>query len=70
VQSDGPAWVAPGYARADEPFTGPERAMRDGFLDWYRASLLRRCTGLTAAQLAERSVPPSNLSLPALARRT
>lgn len=68
MQSDGPAWVAPGYTRADEPFTGSERAMLDGFLDWYRASLLRRCTGLTAAQLAERSVPPSNLSLLGIVR--
>lgn len=45
--SDPATWTAPEYPRADEPFTGPERAMLDGFLDWHRASLLRRCTGLT-----------------------
>jgi hypothetical protein len=32
--------------------------MLDGFLDWYRVSFLRRCTGLTGEQLTERSVPP------------
>ena len=44
-------WKAPEYPRTDEPFTGPERPMLDGFLDWYRASFLRRCTGLTGEQL-------------------
>jgi hypothetical protein len=33
----------------------------DGFLDWYRATLLWKCAGLTGEQLAERAVPPSNL---------
>lgn len=61
-------WTAPAYPRTDEPFTGTERATLDGFLDWYRASFLRRCTGLTAAQLAERAAPPSGLSLLGLAR--
>lgn len=42
--------------------------MLDGFLDWYRASLLIRCSGLTAEQLAERAVPPSVLSLLGLVR--
>jgi uncharacterized damage-inducible protein DinB len=66
--SDPAIWIAPEYPRADEPFTGPERAMLDGFLDWYRAGLLRRCTGLTARQLADRPVPPSNLSLLGIVR--
>lgn len=61
-------WTAPEYPRTDEPFTGPERPMLDGFLDWYRASFLRRCTGLTGEQLTERSVPPSGLSLLGIAR--
>ena len=42
--------------------------MLDGFLDRHRVSFLNRCSGLTAAQLAERSVPPSNLSLIGIAR--
>jgi hypothetical protein len=61
-------WTAPEYARPDEPFTGPERATLAGFLDHYRASLLMRCSGLTGAQLAARSVPPSTLSLLGIVR--
>jgi uncharacterized damage-inducible protein DinB len=61
-------WTAPEFTHQDEPFTGPERPMLDGFLDWYRTSLLRRCSGLTAEQLAERSVPPSSLSLLGIVR--
>ncbi len=61
-------WTAPEYPRTDEPFTGPDRPMLDGFLDWYRVSFLRRCSGLTGEQLTERSVPPSGLSLLGIAR--
>lgn len=42
--------------------------MLDGFLDRYRAGLLRRCSGLTGRQLAERPVPPSPLSLLGIVR--
>jgi uncharacterized damage-inducible protein DinB len=42
--------------------------MLDGFLDYYRAGLLNRCSGLTAEQLAERSAPPSGLSLLGIVR--
>ena len=42
--------------------------MLAGFLDRYRASLLMRCSGLSAAELAERSVPPSALSLLGIVR--
>jgi uncharacterized damage-inducible protein DinB len=61
-------WIAPEYSCADEPFTGPQRPMLDGMLDWYRVSLLSRCSGLTGEQLARMSVPPSNLSLLGLVR--
>jgi Protein of unknown function (DUF664) len=61
-------WTVPEYLRRDEPFVGDERAILAGFLDWYRASLLVKCTGLTGAQLAERAVPPSNMSLLGLVR--
>jgi hypothetical protein len=61
-------WTAPGCPRTDVPFAGTERATLEGLLDWYRGSFLLRCAGLTAAQLGERSVPPSNLSLLGLAR--
>ena len=61
-------WIAPEVTRIDEPFTGPERGNLDGFLDWYRGTLLWKCAGLTGAQLAERAVPPSDLSLLGLVR--
>lgn len=61
-------WIAPEYSRADEPFVAGERAMLEGFLDGYRASLLLRCSGLTGEQLAAMAVPPSNLSLLGLVR--
>jgi hypothetical protein len=38
------------------------------FLDWQRATLLFKCAGLTGEQLAERTVPPSELSLLGLLR--
>ena len=41
--------------------------LRD-WLDWHRATLLRKCAGLDGTQLAQRAVPPSNLSLLGLVR--
>jgi len=43
-------WTAPEYPRTDEPFTGPERPMLDGFLDWYRASFLMGIWQVTAGR--------------------
>ena len=64
-------WIAPdverseGYpARRNEA----EQEMLRDWLDWHRATLLRKCAGLGAAQLATRAVPPSNLSLLGLVR--
>lgn len=42
--------------------------MLEGWLDWHRATLLWKCTGLSGEQLALRPVPPSNLSLLGLVR--
>jgi uncharacterized damage-inducible protein DinB len=56
-------WTAPAAKRTDEPFTGDERAMLEGLLDWQRQTLLHKCAGLTGEQLALRSTPPSNLCL-------
>jgi len=42
--------------------------MLQAFLDWHRATLLYKCAGLTGEQLADRSVPPSGLSLLGLVR--
>jgi len=62
------SWIAPYVARVDEPFTGPERGILEGFLDWHPATLLWKCAGLTGEQLAVASVPPSNLSLLGIVR--
>jgi len=61
-------WKAPDVERPEGPLTGPERPMLQAFLDWHRATLLYKCAGLTGEQLAERAVPPSDLSLLGLVR--
>ncbi|WP_433514884.1 DUF664 domain-containing protein [Nonomuraea sp. CA-143628] len=61
-------WTAPHVARSDEPFVADERAMLEGFLNWHRSTLLHKCAGLTAAQLAEQPLAPSKLSLLGLVR--
>jgi hypothetical protein len=58
----------PSPQRIDPPRTGDERATLQGFLDYQRATLAWKCDGLTAAQLRERAVPPSALSLLGLVR--
>ena len=45
-----------------------ERATLTAFLDFQRATLAVKCEGLTDAQLRERAVPPSSLSLLGLVR--
>jgi uncharacterized damage-inducible protein DinB len=42
--------------------------MLQAVLDWHRTTLLYKCQGLTGEQLAERAVPPSELSLLGLIR--
>jgi uncharacterized damage-inducible protein DinB len=64
-------WIAPDAERSpDYPArrNEPEREMLRDWLEWHRATLLRKCAGLDAAQLARRAVPPSNLSLLGLVR--
>lgn len=61
-------WIAPAVIPIDEPFSGDERAMLEGFLDWQRATLLNKCAGLSGEQLTRRAVPPSALSLLGLIR--
>ncbi|MEH0468822.1 DinB family protein [Streptomyces sp. B21-097] len=53
--------------------TGPalnadERTMLEGWLDYHRQTLARKCEGLSDAQLRTASVPPSELSLMGLVR--
>ena len=47
---------------------GPERTSLEGYLDYYRATLLLKCTGLSLEQLKWRSIAPSTLSLLGLLR--
>src|SRR6202012_42618 len=61
-------WKAPEVERSEGPLTGGERPMLQAFLNWQRATLLYKCAGLTGEQLAERGVPPSDLSLLGLVR--
>ena len=62
------SWIAPDVTRADEPMTGGERAMLEGWLEWHRLTLLSKCAGLTPEQLKLASVEPSNLTLLGLIR--
>ena len=65
------AWIAPDVDRSEhypEHRSEPEREMLRDWLDWHRATLLRKCASLDAVQLATRAVPPSNLSLLGLVR--
>jgi uncharacterized damage-inducible protein DinB len=64
-------WIAPDVERSgDYPArrNAPEREMLRDWLDWHRATLLRKCAGLDATLLAKRAVPPSRLSLLGLVR--
>jgi uncharacterized damage-inducible protein DinB len=54
--------------RIEPPFVADERSMLDGWLEYHRATLEQKCSSLSAAQLVERSVPPSTLSLLGLVR--
>jgi len=63
-----PTWVAPEPAHTDPPIVADEREMLVAWLEFHRALLLKKCAGLTAEQLKERSSPPSSLSLLGLVR--
>ena len=54
--------------RVDPPLEADERATLTAFLDFLRATLALKCDGLSDAQLRERAVPPSSLSLLGLVR--
>ncbi|MEU7280097.1 DinB family protein [Streptomyces sp. NPDC045431] len=58
---------------ARDPRLGPsglagEREMLEGWLEYHRATLAKKCQGLDDKQVRERSVPPSDLSLLGLVR--
>ena len=62
------SWTAPEVDRVEAERIAAERASLEQWLDYHRATLLRKCAGLTAEQLKRRSVPPSRLSLLGLVR--
>jgi hypothetical protein len=61
-------WTAPAVEPADGPLSGDDRPILESYLAWQRGTLLTKCAGLTGEQLAERTVPPSGLSLLGLLR--
>jgi Protein of unknown function (DUF664) len=67
--ADNGMWSEPGTdpRQALAPGRG-ERAVLAQYLDHYRLTLELKCEGLTPAQLATRSVPPSTMSLLGLVR--
>ena len=55
-------------ARTEPPFELGEREMLEAWLEYHRATLAWKCEGLSDAQLRERAVPPSPISLLGLVR--
>jgi hypothetical protein len=54
--------------RIEPAYVQDERAMLESWLEYHRATLEWKCEGLTGAQLIERAVPPSSMSLLGLVR--
>jgi uncharacterized damage-inducible protein DinB len=54
--------------RIEPPYELDERPMLEAWLDYHRATLAIKCSGLDDEQLRLRAVPPSNLSLVGLVR--
>jgi hypothetical protein len=55
--------------RGEEPARdASDRDLLVSWLDWHRATMAAKCEGLTAAQLGQRSCPPSELTLLGLVR--
>lgn len=55
-------------SRIDAPYVADERVMLESWLEYHRATLAMKCEGLSADQLREKAIPPSNLSLLGLVR--
>ena len=54
--------------RTEPQYELPEREMLEAWLEYHRTTLAMKCEGLSDAQLRERAVPPSTMSLLGLAR--
>jgi uncharacterized damage-inducible protein DinB len=61
-------WNAPSIERVEPDRIADERTALEQWLDYHRATLLKKCAGLTAEQLKRRAVAPSTLSLLGLVR--
>ncbi|WP_194818261.1 DinB family protein [Nocardia sp. XZ_19_385] len=61
-------WKAPDIDRREPPLVGDERTQLQAYLDYHRDTLLWKCSGLSAEQLALRILPTSNLTLLGLVR--
>ena len=59
-------WPTPD--RIDPPQVAGERDSLEAWVDYHRATLLTKCAGLDAEQLAQRTCAPSSLSLLGLVR--
>jgi len=54
--------------RTEPARLGDERSMLEAWVDYYRATLLYKCAGLTPEQLVSQPSPPSDMSLAGLVR--
>jgi uncharacterized damage-inducible protein DinB len=61
-------WTAPDVTRPGGGLADPEPELLRGLLDWHRSTLLFKCAGLTAEQLATAPIAVSNLTLLGLIR--
>lgn len=61
-------WTAPEVERPSGALDAGEREMLRDLLAWHRSTLVYKCAGLTAEQLAVRPVASSDLSLLGLVR--
>jgi hypothetical protein len=61
-------WTAPEVPRTDPASVGDERTVLEQYLEFHRATLMRKCAGLDGEQLCRRASPPARLSLLGLVR--
>lgn len=62
------AWIAPEVTRTKTIWVADERTCLESYLDRHRDTLLEKCSGLNADQLAMKAVPTSALTLLGLVR--
>jgi hypothetical protein len=61
--------LVPVVDRPDEPESNlGEQQLLLSWLEWHRATMVKKCEGLSASELGRRSCPPSDLSLLGLVR--